>query len=165
MTGPLSDSSWAEPPAMTPTELPAMSGMELPAMSGTELPAMSGTELPARSGMELPTVTGALTAPLPVECLFCFVWRMLDTFGCNATLRWARHWRDARAPRATSLERRLARAGGLCDCEIFLNGWELASRSRARGIASTEATAEVCTGVRRGSTQPCARWVRRSGIH
>ena len=76
---------------------------------------------------ELHTVAEALTTPLPRECLLCFVWRMLEDFGCNATLRWARHWRDARAPRATALEHRLGQRGGFCDCEIFLNGWVLLS--------------------------------------
>ena len=115
---------------------------------------------------ELRTVAGALTTPLPVECLLCFVWRMLDAFGCNATLRWTRHWRAARAPRATSLEHRLGRAGGYCDCELFLNGWDLAAvadRGARDGPRLRLAAAGWCAGVRRGSTQPCARWVRRPG--
>lgn len=99
-------------------------------------------------GRELRTVPGALSTPLPVECVACYVWRMLDECGCNATLRWARRWRDARAPRATALEQRLARKGACCDCELFLNVWPpLADRSAA------------CRGVRRGSSQPCSGWV------
>lgn len=113
---------------------------------------------------ELLTVADALATPLPVECLLCYVWRMLDAYGCNATLRWSRRWRDAKAPRATALERRLARRGGFCDCEIFLNGWD--SRSRGYAVAGEPAVGPpeqllVCAGVRRGSAQPCERWVRR----
>lgn len=110
---------------------------------------------------ELPTVADALRTPLPGECLLCYVWRMLDDFGCNATLRWARRWRETRAPRATALEHRLGRRGGFCDCQIFLNGWEL--------VRSAEVVAECslrddpgCRGVRPGSTQPCVHWVCRA---
>lgn len=112
---------------------------------------------------ELLTVADALATPLPVECLLCYVWRMLDAYGCNATLRWSRRWRDVRAPRATALEHRLARRGGFCDCEIFLNGWDLKSRGYAVAGEPAVAASEpllVCAGARRGSTQPCERWVR-----
>jgi hypothetical protein len=154
-------------------------------------------ETPDAMEIELRTLSVALTAPLPVECLLCYVRRMLDGFGCNATVRWARRWRDLRAPRATALEHRLARDGGFCDCEIFLNGWVLARRLRQDdtghledghledrnledrhleegdlgdghlenghledGLA-TRAGEPSCLGVRRGSSQPCALWVRR----
>jgi hypothetical protein len=30
-----------------------------------------------------------LTTPRPGECLACFVARMLRSFGCDTTLRWA----------------------------------------------------------------------------
>ncbi len=43
-----------------------------------------------------------LTTPRQMECVFCYVDRMLDDFGCDNTLRWAVHWRELRAPRATS---------------------------------------------------------------
>src|SRR5262245_53595798 len=112
---------------------------------------------------ELRTVSQALTAPFPVECLMCFVWRMLAAFGCNATRRWARHWRDAKAPRATALERRLGSAGGYCDCQIFLNGWAPAGAPRwaDQPVPLRLATAGLCAGVRTGCTRPCTRWVRR----
>jgi len=113
---------------------------------------------------ELRTVPGAQATPLPVECLACYVWRMLDEFGCNATLRWARRWRDARAPRASALEHRLARQGGFCDCELFLNVWvcgaSLARSTDALRVTDTRPTG-LCRGVRRGSSQPCRLWVRR----
>jgi hypothetical protein len=117
---------------------------------------------PGSEAGELRTLPGAVATPFPVECLSCYVWRMLDEFGCNATLRWARRWRDARAPRATALERRLARRGGFCDCELFLNVW-MPKASQAVEISgrgtSNPSPMEPCRGVRRGSAQPCGLWV------
>ena len=47
-------------------------------------------------------VAASLTAPgCDEECLLCFVARMLDDFGCDTTLRFVKHYRDLRAPRAT----------------------------------------------------------------
>ena len=106
-------------------------------------------------------LVGDVAAPWPVECLACYVWRMLDELGCNATLRWSRRWRDARAPRATALERRLSKAGGFCDCELFLNVWvpRTSPAPRAARETSSEAFRQPCRGVRRGSSQPCDLWV------
>jgi len=67
----------------------------------------------------------ALLGPEQGECLLCYVHRMLVAFGCDGRLRFSGHFRDVRAPRATALERRLGRTGGYCDCEIFLNGYDL----------------------------------------
>lgn len=114
-----------------------------------------------------------LTQPHPAECLQCYVSRMLDSFGCDTTLRFAVHYRDVNARAAVGLEGRLGRAGGFCDCEIFLNGWWLdrriwsmarhpAGRSAARGATSPPSPLPPCGGVRRGSTKPCGNWERRS---
>jgi hypothetical protein len=62
-----------------------------------------------------------LTEPAERECLRCFLLRMVNEFGCDGTHRWAVRWRDARAPRARALPRRLERLGGFCDCEVLLN--------------------------------------------
>jgi Protein of unknown function (DUF2695) len=105
-----------------------------------------------------------LTQPRTGECLVCYVGRMLDEFGCDTSLRFARNFRDQVAPRATGLERRLGNMGGFCDCEIFLNGMRLAPHLRTYGADGEEVAAELlpaCAGVRRGSTQACAHWVRR----
>jgi uncharacterized protein DUF2695 len=110
---------------------------------------------------ELRTLPGAHATPLPVECLACYVWRMLDEFGCNATLRWARNWRDARAQRATALERKLARRGGCCDCQLFLNVWTPRLGAGSGGLEGSwqpRSARLSCRGVRRGSAQPCAVW-------
>lgn len=115
---------------------------------------------PESTVCELRTLPGALATPLPVECVACYVWRMLDEFGCNATLRWARRWRDARAPRATALEHRLARRGGFCDCELFLNVWVSSASPMVEASGRRyEPPRGPCRGVRRGSSQPCHLWV------
>ena len=99
-------------------------------------------------------VAAALTAPRrDGECLLCFVARMLDDFGCDTTLRFAKRYRDLRATRATALEARLARMGGFCDCEIFMNGMTLAEHQLERdetGEARAPERLPICVGVRRG---------------
>jgi hypothetical protein len=118
---------------------------------------------------ELRTLSAALTAPRERECLLCYVYRMLE-LGCTG-LRWATRYRDLRAPRATALEERLGRKGGFCDCEIFMNGYELAPQYWVPaqeyvedGIAyetdpSYPDPLPSCLGVGRGSTKGCGLWV------
>lgn len=96
-----------------------------------------------------------LTTPWPGECLACFVARLLEQFGCDTTLRFARRFRDLAAPRATALEQRLGDLGGFCDCEIFMNAYQPSYRLRI-----SEREVLPCVGVRRGSTKPCAHWQR-----
>ena len=113
-----------------------------------------------------------LTDPRPGECLFCYVYRMLE-HGCTG-LRWALRYRDLRAPRATALQRRLGQVGGFCDCEIFLNGYDLRPKylRRSPGYAVVNGMLTYsepmyptpmpdCLGVGRGSTRPCGLWIRR----
>ncbi len=97
-----------------------------------------------------------LTQPREDECLCCYVARLLDEFPCDGSVRHALHYRDVVAPLAKDLAARLGRMGGYCDCELFLNGYQL------RG-GDSEAAFDVlppCNGVRRGSVQPCGNWVR-----
>ncbi len=112
---------------------------------------------------ELTVLAFELTTPRPAECVFCYVDRMLEEFGCDNTLRWAAQWRGMRAPRATALEARLAQRGGYCDCEIFLNGWAPSTGAVVYDEESDEwrwrAPRPSCSGVRRGSSQPCALWM------
>lgn len=68
---------------------------------------------------ELQQLSQRWTTPRTRECLYCFVYRLLE-FGCHG-LTYVRRYRALRAPRATALERRLGSRGGFCDCEIFLN--------------------------------------------
>jgi len=98
---------------------------------------------------------------------------MLDEFNCDGTLRFAKRYRDAEAPRATAVERRLGDVGGFCDCEIFMNGWTLYERFWTpereevvdgwTTVVDAEPPTELpaCATVRRGSVRPCANWTRR----
>jgi Protein of unknown function (DUF2695) len=87
---------------------------------GKALPALSECQ----STPEVPAILPELlTAPRAGECLLRYTYRMMNSQGCDGTLRWAKRWRDLRAPRHTALERRLGSSGGYCDCEIFMNGW------------------------------------------
>ena len=108
-----------------------------------------------------------LTRPRERECLCCYVARLLDDFPCDGSHRHALRYRDAMAPRATALRDRLSRVGACCcDCELFLNGYlphpslwpDRADEDDEDGLAIDQLPA--CTGVRRGSTQPCRNWVR-----
>ena len=119
----------------------------------------------------LAALQDSLTTPRTAECVFCFVDRMLDAFGCDTSLRWARRWRDLRLPRATGLERRLGARGGYCDCEVFLNGWDLRAELQVldeHGERTWPHPRPACPGVGPRSSQPCAHWVpqrrdRRAG--
>jgi hypothetical protein len=93
-----------------------------------------------------------LTEPRAHECLFCYVYRMVDLDGCRG-LAWACRYRDLKAPRATRLERRLGAAGGYCDCEIFLN---TAEPDPAAWPARHLAAAEPAVRDRRGYTEEIA---------
>jgi hypothetical protein len=116
----------------------------------------------------------AMLGPLPGECLLCYTHRMLRQFGCDGGLRFASHYRDTTAPKATALAKRLGQVGGFCDCEIFLNGYALRPEyfvskvTQPNGSVSLSEDAEHwpnplpnCHGVRRGSTLPCTLWWRR----
>jgi hypothetical protein len=133
---------------------------------------MSMNSLVTETERGLQALSADLTAIRPGECLLCYVYRMLEV-GCVG-LRWSGLYRDERAPRATALERRLGEKGGYCDCEIFLNAYELAPQHWVvpepfideNGFEVEEDPSypdpmPVCRGVRRGSTQGCALWVRR----
>lgn len=91
----------------------------------------------------------ALTEPQPAECLPCYLDRMLRTAPCDGTLRLATRYRDAVAPRATALEKRMYDRGGYCDCEILWNVYNPKSED-----------VSPCPGVPRGSTSPCDLWER-----
>jgi hypothetical protein len=44
-----------------------------------------------------------LVRPRENECLCCYVARLLDEFPCDGSHRYALHYRDAKAPRASAL--------------------------------------------------------------
>src|SRR6476659_2852881 len=114
---------------------------------------------------ELREMAEAATMPAGSECVACYVARMLEAFGCDNTLRWARRFRDVRSPTATGLERRLGAMGGFCDCEILLNGLQLGRHVLVRDVRTDEllAPAELpdCAGAHRTSTRWCPNWERQ----
>lgn len=113
---------------------------------------MSTSQIEIEAEQIVRALSEELFAPRDGECLVCFVDRQLTAHGCNGTHRFTEHYREVRAPRATALLRRLSQQGACCcDCEIFLNAYELV---RADDASS-------CGGVRSGSVQPCARWRRQ----
>jgi Protein of unknown function (DUF2695) len=113
---------------------------------------------------ELRHLSVLITQPKPGECLHCYVYRMLE-FGCTG-LRWAKRYRDLRAPRATALEGRLMSKGACCDCEIFMNGWSLRREYKIYDPEGEEyeypEELPGCKGVRTGSVQPCGLWAVQS---
>jgi hypothetical protein len=70
---------------------------------------------------ELVALSLALTEPHDLECLRCFLLRMISEFGCAGSHRWTIRWRDVRAPLASGLLGKLTELGGGCDCEVLLN--------------------------------------------
>lgn len=90
----------------------------------------------------------AIIMPQAGECLPCYLDRVMHDVRCDDSLRLARVYRDALAPRATALERRLQDGGGHCDCEVLMNVYWAKSD-----------TVKPCRRVGRGSTKPCDLWV------
>ncbi|GAA2142816.1 hypothetical protein GCM10009844_14430 [Nocardioides koreensis] len=127
----------------------------------TEMTAVEQAESHLRAHAEAVTVPGA------AECLACYMARMLQGYGCDTTLRWAQRFRDLRSPRATGLEERLGRLGGYCDCELFMNGIQLARHQLVRDLATDEleqpSELPDCAGVRPTSTRWCTNWERLVG--
>ena len=106
--------------------------------------------------LELARLARCLTEPGELECLRCFLIRMIREFGCDGTHRWTIRWRDLRAPRARGLIRRLEQGGGCsCDCEVVSGVFP--------GYPET-GEAAPCAGVlRTGSAVPCdPRSLRKS---
>ena len=133
-------------------------------MSERETPSTPTTV--AALEQELQSLASDLTEPREGECVLCYVNRMLE-FGCFGH-RWTSRYRELRAPRATALERRMGDRGGYCDCEIFMNAYELDRRLLLRReISECDYEWEYpdpmpgCHGVRAGSSQPCTLWDRR----
>jgi hypothetical protein len=141
----------------------------------TVLPALSELQSTRKAPAMLPEF---LAAPRAGECLLCYAYRMMNSQGCDGTLRWAKQWRDLRAPRHTALERRLGSSGGYCDCEIFLNGWTASPVVTRTGPGSEtddddeedeyDVEDEVwpdpmpaCRGGRHKSPEPCPLWLPR----
>jgi hypothetical protein len=104
---------------------------------------------------EITELAERLTAPGQLECLRCYLLRMVTEFGCDGSYRWTIRWRDVRAAQPAGLLRQFEQRGGCCDCEILLNVFP--------DYPPVEAPLP-CSGVLRpGSTKPCnLGWLRRS---
>lgn len=128
----------------------------------------------------LTDVATEVLEPRAGECLLCYLYRNVNEFGCNGTHRFTLEYRNRVAPRATALIRRIKDMGACCcECELFMNayqphgslwqpgGWVTDDNGEHAWLeAEMPANLPSCPGVRRGSTQPCAHWVRtgrRSG--
>src|SRR4051812_8046515 len=57
----------------------------------------------------------------PGECLYCYLTRMLEAFGCDNTLRWSERWREQQQTAYRWLMTWLRKNGGYCDCEVLFN--------------------------------------------
>jgi hypothetical protein len=89
---------------------------------------------------------------------------MYRRFGCDGSLRWVRRWRDVLRPRATGLERRMGSGGGFCDCEVFLDAWDLLPALMVRdadGHLDWPPVMPACAGGGPRSSHPCALWQPR----
>lgn len=108
---------------------------------------------------ELRFTSFQLTLPRVGECSLCYTLRMLQEFGCNNHLRWVDNYVATAAPRVAKFQERLARRGGFCDCEVFLNAYEPADW--ATDEEGNFLDWLRCLGARRGSTKPCRLWQPR----
>lgn len=135
---------------------------------------MDPTSITEQAERILHDAASTLITPTAGECLACFVARQLDEFGCDNTHRFAAHYRDSVAPRATALLARLSAMGACCcDCEMFMNTYQPATRFWTQAHESADSddcdewadpeppdTMPPCATTRRGSTKPCANWER-----
>lgn len=92
--------------------------------------------------IELVELSEQLTAPLPRECLDCFLSRMLAAYGC-AGHRFTRRWARSRLRGSEGgLVRWAAQRGGCCcDCEVVMNSLRTAAAARRGGVLCAAAIA------------------------
>ncbi len=102
--------------------------------------------------------------PQDRECLVCFVARLVEEFGCDSSLLWARRFRDLRSPSATSLEQRYVERLVVCDCLVVSEAHQPVRELMVRDVHTDElewpARLPPCAGVRRTNTRACAHWDR-----
>ncbi len=117
---------------------------------------MSDDNIASAIEAELIELSGLLTEPGERECLRCYLLRMIYEFGCDGTHRWTIRWRDARAPQARGLVRKLQRLGACCcDCEVLLNVYP--------DYPDTDRLLPCAGQPHRGSCAPCnLRLLRRT---
>lgn len=79
-----------------------------------------GLQLPEDVKKELAALGIDLTRPRPSECLFCYLWRMVEFHGCDG-LFWAKRYQELCAPKDKTLAQWLEGHGGYCDCAVTMN--------------------------------------------
>ena len=104
---------------------------------------MNNTLITRQAEQFVHDLSDSILSPRTSECMVCFVDRLVHEFGCNHTRRFATHFRDLRAPRATALKKRMSEVGACCcDCELLLNGYiparHLWRRRSSAGSAAVE---------------------------
>ncbi|WP_417366530.1 DUF2695 domain-containing protein [Glutamicibacter arilaitensis] len=104
----------------------------------------------------------AVLEPVEHECLACYLLRAVCVQGCDGTQLFLLAYRDASAPRATAVARKMQLLGGYCDCEILANAIRPITREANQAVETDEEL--VCKGVRRGTIQPCEHWLMRRGV-
>ena len=71
------------------------------------------------------------TGPHPGECLYCYLCRVLDEFGCQGSHEWTRRWCDAQPGSTGWVLGWVRRSGGCCcDCEVVVNVFDDGRRSK-----------------------------------
>ena len=66
--------------------------------------------------------------PEPEECLFCYLERSVQSYGCRGH-QGVERWREAQPTRMSGLTTWLERHGGYCDCEVLMNVWDRGRRA------------------------------------
>ena len=60
-------------------------------------------------------------APRPSECLYCYLSRTMETFGCDNTLKLTNRWIGAQPRSHRWVVRWSETQGATCDCEVIAN--------------------------------------------
>jgi hypothetical protein len=84
------------------------------------------------------------------ECLFCYLSRLLETVGCDHSLRLTMRWIEAQQRSARWIVKWAANQGGHCDCEVWLNAFrddkQSARHRKLRCAASYAGAVSRCVG-------------------
>jgi uncharacterized protein DUF2695 len=90
------------------------------------------TETVDEAERELRRLAEGLNVADPDECLYCYLVRVLEHFGCDNTLCWTERWRDQQPTPYGWLIGWVRRNGGFCDCEVLFNVFDGPRRNRSK---------------------------------
>ncbi|MGB8021861.1 MAG: DUF2695 domain-containing protein [Candidatus Nanopelagicales bacterium] len=92
---------------------------------------------------ELTALSDGLTQVRPAECLYCYLTRMLDEFGCHGH-QFTERWHAAQPSRLPWLSDWLSRNGGCCcDCEVIWNVFLPGVRSPRHAMLQCQASFDL----------------------